>query len=154
MKLEKKIKILEKNMDLKSIFAMYSELRLDLNSISLENLSIEFVILNNISLDSFKWAIENFTEDLNSNKEFTISKDVLTFKTIKKVRIPRIASSSNSNRLQAMFFSDINSNEKMTDLINQKLNNGIAIEVMEGLFIVKSNQELKAIFGEKFLNKD
>ena len=151
MKLEKKIRILDRKMDLKSIFAMYSELKLNINSISLKNLSIEFMILNNISFELFNMAIDKFVSNLKNNKEFTIEENVLTFKIIKKVRIPNIAKTANSNRLQAIFFTDVTLNTRIIDLIIEKLNKGIAIEITEGLFIVKSNKELKVIFGERFL---
>ena len=153
MKLEKKIKRLEKNINLRSVFAMYSELKQDNNSLSLENLSVEFIVDTGENLNTFNIGISKFKKGVSLFKDVSLENMYITFNKVNGVYIPTISNRGNKNKLIARFFNDDNLNNWMINKIIEKLNMGVSFEINDGIFIKKDQGELRIIFGETFLNR-
>lgn len=148
---KRRIKKLNLDLDLDTIFGVYSEITSNEDVITIENMSIDFMVQNNETLDKFNEGVKTFYKTFVSRKLFRINNQNLILNKKHGFTYPTITDEGSKNTINSYFFIEESLNNWMISQIEEKINLGIPFEVLPHIIVVKDGNYLKVIFSDKIL---
>ncbi|NQZ65965.1 MAG: hypothetical protein HRT99_01955 [Mycoplasmatales bacterium] len=153
MKIEKIIKKLNKTINVNEIFSSYNELKDDVNTIILENMSIDFMVQNNSSHNEFLDGIRSIRVDLISRKKLWLGDFSIIFKNISGILYPQLSSDDKKNMIISKFFNNKEKDDWFREELLRKIKMGINVILIPGLMISLQGDEIKIFFNEQFYKR-
>lgn len=151
---KKTIEDLKKKMDIDSIFTLYNEIKSGNNLVSLKNFSVDFIVQTKQNFKTFESGVRDFERSFKMRKLFKVFDDkYIKLLNIHGFRVATVNEKTNHNSLNAFFFQEKKLNNWMFSHLEEKLNNGVPVEILDGLIIAIDKGDLKVIFSDKFIKE-
>lgn len=149
---KKNIEDLKKKMDVDTIFALYNEIKSGNNLVELKNFSVDFIVQTKNNINTFNEGIKDFERSFKMRKIFKVfDSKYVQLKNVYSFKVATVGKTTNHNSLNAFFFEDKTLNNWMFNHLEDKLQTGVPIEILEGLIIAIDKGDLKVIFSDKFI---